>query len=469
MKNRKLWGGRFDRRPAAKTEAFSSSLSVDSRLAQYDVEGSIAHCRMLAHAGIIEKPESEKIIKSLSEIRAALEDDRFLFEPSDEDIHTAVERALYEKIGVLAGKLHTGRSRNDQIVLDERLYVRGLLADLDQGLRGLQKSLLVWVQKNPKAILPAFTHLQHSQAILFGHWGLAYLEMFQRDRDRLADAGRRVNVLPLGASAGAGSSLPLDPDYTAKLLGFSGIFANSLDAVSDRDFLLEVLADLSIVAVHLSRLCEELVLWSSSEFNFIEIDQRYCTGSSALPQKKNPDIPELVRGKAGVVFGGLVALLTTMKSLPLSYNRDLQEDKPPFFNAADAVLSSLEVLAEMIPHTRVNAAVMRRAAETGHVTALDLSEFLVRRGMPFREAHGVVGGVVRQCLAQNKPLAGLSLAELKKHSRLFTREAKNLLSATESVKHRLSPGSSNPDQVAVKIKEWAGVLFLEKNPYGASR
>jgi len=333
-----------------------------------------------------------------------------------------------------------------------------VLARLDAALKELQKSLLAWARRYPRVIMPAFTHLQHAQVILFAHWCLAYLEMFQRDRDRLAEAGRRVNISPLGAAAGAGSSLPLDPEFTAGQLGFAGVFANSLDAVSDRDCLVEVLADLALAAAHLSRLSEELVLWSTSEFGYLQLDPRYCTGSSALPQKQNPDIPELVRGKTGAVFGALVSLLTTLKGLPLSYNRDLQEDKAPFFAAADSVLASISILGEMLPKSRLNPEAMERAAGSGYTTAIDLAEFLVTRGLPFREAHGLVGGVVLYCQEQGKRLEELTLKELKSFSRLFNASALQALTPRESVRRRRSPGSTAPDQVAARLKYWAGKL-----------
>ncbi|MFH0796454.1 MAG: argininosuccinate lyase [Candidatus Omnitrophota bacterium] len=463
-KDNRMWGGRFSRKPTEKVEKFSTSLSVDYRLALYDIAGSIAHAKMLAKVGIIKEAEAEKIIAGLSEIKAEIEGSRFSTEPSDEDVHTAIERRLYEKIGEQAGKLHTGRSRNDQIALDERLYVKDLTGHLDRRLKSLQQAFLLWLQKYPKVIMPAFTHLQHSQVILFSHWVLAYVEMFQRDRERLRDALNRVDVSPLGAGAGGGSSLPLDPEYSAKLLGFGKVFTNSLDAVSDRDFLVEVLADLSLIAVHLSRLCEELVLWSTIEFNYIEIDQRYCTGSSALPQKKNPDIPELVRGKAGLVFGSLMSLLTTLKGLPLSYNRDLQEDKAGFFSAADTVLDSLTIISEMIPKIKVNTGAMEKAAEKGYTTAIDLAEYLVKKGVSFREAHRIVGAVIKYCDEKNKGfstgkgLSVLSLPEMKKFSRLFSRDVRKVLSTKDSIGNRCTLGSTNPKLVTARIQNWTEVL-----------
>ncbi|MFA5393253.1 MAG: argininosuccinate lyase [Candidatus Ratteibacteria bacterium] len=458
MKNKRLWGGRFDRKPAQAAEAFSNSLDVDRRLAKYDCAGSIAHAKMLEHVGLLNETEAKKMVTGLSGIKTELENETFVFKPSDEDIHTAVERRLYEKIGDLAGKLHTGRSRNDQITLDERLYVRDLVGQLDTKIQDFQKALLGWTKKYPLLVMPAFTHLQHSQPILFGHWVLAYLEMFQRDRDRLSDALVRVNISPLGAGAGGGSSLPLKPEYTAKLLGFPKIFANSLDAVSDRDFLVEVLSDLALISVHLSRICEEMVLWSSSEFAYLNIAPVYCTGSSALPQKKNPDIPELIRGKTGTVFGGLISLLTTLKGLPLSYNRDLQEDKAPFFAAADTVLNSLEILASVIHNTRVNTLSVEKSADTGYLDAFDLAEFLVKKGMPFRKAHGIVGEVVKHAEGMKKRLCDLSLPQLEQFSKLFDGKAKEVLSAKNSVRNRKTAGSTNPKLVTDQIRKWSRSL-----------
>ena len=437
---------------------FTSSLSVDQRLAEYDVAGSIAHARMLEVTGLLNETETKKMVAGLSAIKTELENETFVFKPTDEDIHTAVERRLHEKIGDLAGKLHTGRSRNDQIVLDERLYVRELINQLNVEIKNLQKALLVWANKYPNLIMPAFTHLQHSQPILFSHWVLAYLEMLQRDRDRLSDALVRVNVSPLGAGAGGGSSLPLKPEYTAKLLGFPKVFANSLDAVSDRDFLIEVLSDLALISVHLSRLCEEMVLWSSAEFSYIDISAEYCTGSSALPQKKNPDIPELIRGKTGPVFGGLISLLTTMKGLPLSYNRDLQEDKAPFFTAADTVLDSLEIMASVVLNTKINIDAVQKSVETGYLDAFDLAEFLVKKGLPFREAHGVVGKVVKYAEGANKHLCDLSLPQLEQFSKLFDEKVKKVLSAKNSVTNRKTVGSTNPALVSAQLRKWAKLL-----------
>jgi len=458
MKNKRLWGSRFDQRPAQAAEEFSNSLNVDQRLAKYDVEGSIAHAKMLENVGLLNGTEAKKMVVGLSEIKTELENETFVFKPSDEDIHTAVERRLYEKIGALAGKLHTGRSRNDQVVLDERLYVRDLITRLDGKIKELQKAFLAWANKYPNLIMPAFTHLQHSQPILFSHWVLAYLEMFQRDRDRLSDALVRVNVSPLGAGAGGGSSLPLKPEYTAKLLGFPKIFANSLDAVSDRDFLIEVLSNLALVSVHLSRISEEMVLWSSAEFNYLDISTEYCTGSSALPQKKNPDIPELIRGKTGTVFGGLISLLTTLKGLPLSYNRDLQEDKAPFFAASDTVLNSLEILASVILKIRINIGAVEKSVEIGYLDAFDLAEFLVKKGLPFREAHQVVGKVVKYADAKKKNLSNLSLAQLKQFSKLFDQKVEQILSAKNSVRNRKTAGSTNPKLVAGQIEKWSKLL-----------
>ncbi len=458
MKNKRLWGGRFDRKPAQAAEIFSNSLDVDRRLAEYDCEGSIAHAKMLENVGLLSGTEIKKITLGLSGIKKELENGTFAFKPTDEDIHTALERRLYEKIGDLAGKLHTGRSRNDQIVLDERLYTRDVINQLDAEIKNLQKALLAWTKKYPDLIMPAFTHLQHSQPILFSHWVLAYLEMFQRDRDRLSDALIRVNVSPLGAGAGGGSSLPLKPEYTAKLLGFPKVFANSLDVVSDRDFLVEVLSDLALISVHLSRICEEMVIWSSAEFGYIDISTEYCTGSSALPQKKNPDIPELIRGKTGTVFGGLISLLTTLKGLPLSYNRDLQEDKTPFFAAVDTVLNSLEILASVILKTKINISAVENSAETGYLDAFDLAEFLVKKGVPFREAHGVVGKVVKYAEGANKRLCDLSLPQLKQFSKLFDEKVKKVLSAKNSVTNRKTAGSTNPALVAGQIRKWDKLL-----------
>lgn len=457
-KGRMLWGGRFSRGLDEAARLFSSSLDRDIRLAACDVAGSIAHAAMLESCGLLTHREAVEIREGLEQVGRELAASEFVFHESDEDIHTAVERRLGELAGPVSGKLHTGRSRNDQVALDERLYLRDFCDRFDARLAGIQAGLLGVARANRLVVMPAYTHLQPSQPILFSHWALAYIEMFQRDRERLADLRRRVNVSPLGAGAGAGSSLPLDPAETARLLGFEGVFANSLDAVSDRDPLVETLSVMALCAVHLSRLSEELVLWSSREFNFIEIEQRFCTGSSALPQKKNPDMVELARGRTGPVIGALNSLLVTLKGLPLSYNRDLQEDKAPFFAAEDALLPSLEIVARLLPGIRVNREAMLRAVIEGQSTAIDLAEALVRRGVPFREAHHIVGRVVRHCLAAGKPLEEITLAELRAFSRFFDRAARESLKPRVSLRNRLTPGSPNPGRVDAALRAWAARL-----------
>ncbi len=448
----KLWAGRFSDRTHPLVEAFTSSFAFDRRLAPYDVQGSIAHCRTLARAGLLSGRETATLIRGLEAVRTELETGRFPVRPEDEDIHMAIERRLTELVGPVGGKLHTGRSRNDQVALDIRLYLREALTTLSECLQHFQVALLDRASADLDVVMPGYTHLQRAQPVLFAHHLLAYVEMAGRDKARLHDALGRVNVMPLGSGALAGTNFPLDRAYTAKLLGFPEVTENSLDAVSDRDFGIEVLAALAITMMHLSRLSEELVLWASQEFQFVELPDAFCTGSSMMPQKKNPDVPELVRGKTGRVYGHLIGLLTTMKGLPLSYNRDLQEDKEPLFDASDTVAGSLGVLTELVRGLRVNRAAVALAADSGLLLATELADYLVTKGVPFREAHGITGRIVRHCLDLRRELRTLSLDELRSFAAQFEKDALDVLTVDGAIERKTQIGGTARQRVHKRIK-----------------
>lgn len=438
----KLWGGRFSEQAAASLEAFTASIQYDFRLYHHDIMGSKAHARMLAQQGLITPEENESIQRGLDEIEEEIRAGRFQFRQDLEDIHMNIESALTARIGEAGARLHTGRSRNDQINLDMRLFLRDECATLDQLLADLQACFARLARKHLGAIMPGYTHMQRAQPVLLSHHLLAYAAMFGRDRERLADCARRINVLSLGAAALAGTGLPLDRTQVAKELGFPKISENSMDTVADRDFVLETLFCLDLIQLHLSRLSEELVLWSSKEFAFVRIGDRYCTGSSLMPQKKNPDIPELVRGKSGRVTGALISLLTTMKGLPLTYNRDLQEDKEPLFDALDTVKASLAITAEMLDDTVFDVDRMRAATEGGFMTATDLADYLVKKNLPFRQAHGVAGRIVARCQELGCELADLSLEEMRAFSPLIGPDVYESLSVEGSVNSRTTLGGT---------------------------
>ncbi|HET6514835.1 MAG TPA: argininosuccinate lyase [Thermodesulfovibrionales bacterium] len=448
---KKPWSGRFKERTAGIVESFTQSISFDSRLWKYDIEGSIAHAAMLGRQGIIPKGDSRRIIRGLKEIEDEIASGTFRFRQDLEDIHMNIETALIRKIGDVGKKLHTARSRNDQVALDIRLYLRDEIGLIGAAVKDLQKRLTEAAERHIDVIMPGYTHLQRAQPVLLSHHLLAYVEMLNRDRERLSETFRRVNVLPLGAAALAGTSLPIDREYVAKLLGFEGVMENSMDAVSDRDFALEFLADASILIMHLSRLSEELVLWSTAEFSFVELPDAFTTGSSIMPQKKNPDVAELIRGKTGRIYGSLISLLTTMKGLPLSYNRDMQEDKIPVFDAVDTVKASLSVLAEMVPRIRFNRERMAGTASDAYATATDVAEYLVRKGMPFREAHEVTGRIVLHCIEKGKRLADLDRGELKSFSPLIEEDIYPYLTAEGSIASRGSRGGTSVTEVRKQI------------------
>ena len=432
-------------------ESFTESISFDRRLWKHDIEGSIAHARMLGRQGIITKKESEKIIKGLGRIAQEFASGSFVFRDELEDIHMNIESALMQKIGDTGGKLHTARSRNDQVSLDLRLYIRAEAKEIISLLGQFRKALIKIAARHLRTLMPGYTHLQRAQPVLLSHHLLAYAEMFQRDAERLCDALKRINQLPLGSCALAGTTLPIDRDYVAKLLGFNGVSLNSIDAVSDRDFAIEFLADCAMLIMHLSRLAEELVLWSTEEFRFIELPDAFTTGSSIMPQKKNPDVAELVRGKAGRVYGHLVSLLTVMKGLPLSYNRDMQEDKFPVFDTVDTIKSCLTVLNEMLPGIAFNKERMKTTAGEAFSTATDIAEYLVKKGLPFRKAHEITGRIVLYCITEKKGLEELSLKEIKAFSPLFAADVFSCLKAEESIKNKKSSGSTSVDEVRKQI------------------
>ena len=449
----KLWGGRFVAGTADSVEAFTSSIDVDSRLYRHDIAGSIAHAKMLGRQRIIPARDAQKIVRGLRAIEQEIDRGQFVFAAADEDIHMNIERRLSEKIGAAGRKLHTARSRNDQVALDMRLFLREEVGLIIESLRLFQRELTRAARKNLDVIMPGYTHLQRAQPVRFAHHVLAYYEMFERDRERLTSCLERINVLPLGAGALAGTSFAIDRAYVAKLLKFPRISKNSIDTVSDRDFVLEFVSVAAILFVHLSRLAEELVLWSSQEFGFVELPDRYCTGSSMMPQKKNPDVPELVRGKAGRVFGHLQALLTILKGLPLAYNRDLQEDKIPLFDTVDTAKMSLRIMAEVIRGMKARGDRMLAAAQDGFMNATDLADYLVERGVPFRDAHAISGRVVRRCVEKGCRIEALSLEELRRFSKKINGDVYGFLSAESVVNRRRAFGGTARETVLRQLKE----------------
>lgn len=449
---KKLWAGRFEGPTERKVEAYTASIGFDWRLYPYDIQGSIAYAQALVKARILTEAEGAQIVGGLEEIKKELDEGGVDADPAHEDIHMYIERRLIERVGEVGGKLHTGRSRNDQVALDLRLYLRDAIRAILRDLQEMQMALLDQAERHLGVIMPGYSHLQRAQPILFAHHLLAYVEMFHRDGNRFQDCLGRVEVLPLGSGALAGTAYPIDRGYLATLLGFPEISQNSLDAVSDRDFALEFLAAASITMVHLSRLSEEIVLWASAEFGFIELPDAFATGSSLMPQKKNPDVAELCRGKTGRVFGDLLALLTTMKGLPLSYNRDLQEDKERLFDAVDTLQGALGVFPPMVRALRVNEERMWTAAGEGFLNATDAADYLVGKGLPFRLAHEVVGRMVRYCVEQRKRLEELSLGELARFSPLFDEGFYRHIELESTLRRRAVPGGTAPERVQGAIQ-----------------
>lgn len=448
----KPWGGRFSKDTDKVVEEFTASLSFDCRLSKEDIAGSIAHAKMLAKCDIISQDDAKEIANGLKAIEKDMNEGKFFFDLSDEDIHMSIERALIEKIGPVGGKLHTARSRNDQVVLDMRMYLKKEIKIICELLRSLQETLLVIGQKNINVILPGYTHLQRAQPVLFAHHMMAHFFAIDRDFKRFKVCYENTDILPLGSGALAGTSFPIDRKYLAKELGFKKISDNSMDATGDRDFLLEFLFASSLTMVHLSRISEELILWSSQEFGFIEMDDSYATGSSIMPQKKNPDVAELIRGKTGRIFGDLTTLLTTMKALPLAYSRDLQEDKEAVFDALDNLKLCLETMAGMIATMKINSDQMKKAADSGLMAATDIADYLVEKGMPFRKAHEIVGNIVKECVSGNKDLPDLKLEKLKKYSSLFEADILGMLETVRIVESKASPGGTSSKSVKNQFK-----------------
>ncbi len=448
----KPWGGRFSEPTDTFVEAFTASVLFDRRLYAYDIEGSIAHARMLERAGILDRRERQAIVDGLNEVLGEIERGDFAWSLSLEDVHMNIEARLTARIGDPGKKLHTGRSRNDQVATDLRMYLRAEIDTVRGRIRALQTALLDVAEREAETVMPGFTHLQAAQPVTFGHHMMAWFEMLDRDHERLAECRHRVNVLPLGAAALAGTGYPIDRAYTAELLGFETIAANSLDAVGDRDFVIEFLADAALLMTHLSRIAEELILWSSAQFEFVELPDRYCTGSSIMPQKKNPDVPELVRGKSARVIGHLTTLLVLMKAQPLAYNKDNQEDKEPLFDTVDTVRDALRAFTGLIPQMRVEREELRRAARRGYTTATDLADYLVRRGVAFRDAHEAVGRAVRFGIEQGRDLSELSLEELRGFSAAIDEDVYQVLTLEGSVASRDHPGGTAPAQVRAAIR-----------------
>ncbi|GJL78836.1 MAG: argininosuccinate lyase [Nitrospinaceae bacterium] len=432
-------------------ERFSASISFDQSLYPYDIEGSIAHCQMLAKCKIIKSSEAKKIISGLKQILVEFDQGRFKIQEGLEDIHMNIENRLTKLVGPVAGKLHTARSRNDQICLDIRMYLRDEAGEIIKAINTLGKTLLALAKKNIDHIIPGYTHLQRAQPILLSHHLLAHLEMLMRDRDRLRDALKRINVMPLGSAALAGTNFPIDREYTAKLLRFPEVSNNSIDSVSDRDFLIEFCSAASILMMHLSRFCEEVVLWSSSEFNMIELSDAFSTGSSIMPQKKNPDPAELIRGKSGRVYGSLVSLLTLMKSLPLAYNRDLQEDKEPVFDTVHTVKMCLAVFNGMMKSAKFKKVPLEKLQAEGFLTATDIADYLVLKGVPFRDAHEITGKIVAHCLKNKKHLEQLTLAEFKKISPKFKEDVLDHITIEKSVERKASFGGTARKNVIAQM------------------
>ncbi|NDI36499.1 argininosuccinate lyase [Chengkuizengella sediminis] len=468
----KLWGGRFTKKTDQLVEEYTASISFDQVLAEEDIQGSLAHVQMLGKCGIIPYEDVDKIREGLHAVLGKIRRGEVEFSVADEDIHMNIEKLLIEEIGSVGGKLHTGRSRNDQVATDMHLYLRKRVNEFVDLLNKLQQALIGQAKQHTETILPGYTHLQRAQPILFAHHMMAYVSMFQRDIERLQDSFKRINTLPLGAGALAGTTFPIDRQFVAEELGFERIYDNSLDAVSDRDFIIEFLSNASMIMMHLSRLCEELVLWSSNEFNFVELDDAFCTGSSIMPQKKNPDVAELVRGKTGRVYGHLIGLLTLLKSLPLAYNKDMQEDKEGMFDTVNTLQGALQLFAPMIETMSVKKEQMRQAVNEDFSNATDIADYLVNKGLPFRQAHEVIGKTVLYCIQNKKYLLDLELEEFKQFSSLFEKDIYETLQPEQVVNARNVYGGTASNQVLEAITRAEEVIqeteqwveqYMEKN------
>ena len=456
-RNTKLWGGRFEKSTDEMINEFQASIAFDKRLYREDIEGSIAHAKMLAMQKIISDEDRDKIIDGLQQIRAEIDRGEFQFSVELEDIHMNIEKALTDRIGEAGGRLHTARSRNDQVALDMHLHVRRQTREVQRLIVELQQSIVNCASKNREVIMPGYTHLQRAQPILFAHHMFAYFSMLARDFDRFEGVYRRADIMPLGAGALAGTTFPIDREFVARQLH---------DAVSDRDYVMEFLSAASILMVHLSRLSEEIIMWCSREFSFIELDDAHCTGSSMMPQKKNPDVPELVRGKSGRVIGHLMAMLTTVKSLPLAYNKDLQEDKEGLFDAIDTIKFSLAVFAQLIDGMKIKAENMRRAVEEDFSNATDLADYLVKRGMPFRETHAIAGRIVHDCIARGVYLKDMSVEEFRQYSPLFDADVLDAIKPETCVANRNSFGGTSYRQAELQIVSAREILEYERKTIG---
>ncbi len=451
---KKLWGTRFGKKTNILTDKFTSSIAFDQRLAKYDILGSIAHARMLGKQKIIPGKDSRQIIKGLNALLKDVISGKFKFDPNAEDIHSNIQELLAKKIGEPAHKLHTARSRNDQIVLDIKMYLKSEVDDLAEYIRQLQKSILKLAKSNSKVVIPGYTHLQVAQPVLLSHHLLSYIEGLERDRERILDAKKRIDVMPLGACAFSGTGLPIDREFIRKELGFKTVTSNSIDSVSDRDFILEVLAQLAILSVHLSRVAEDLILWSTKEFNFIDIDFSFCTGSSIMPHKKNPDILELIRGSVGKIHGDLSSVMILMKGLPSSYNRDLQMDKPPLFDAVDTMKDILEIFVALFQNIVIEKEAIASKVQDEALFSVDIVEYLIKKGISYRKAHDIVGRMVRDCLDKGKKISSLSNRDLKKYSDKLNPDIRGVLNAWASVSRKSSYGSTNPKLVAKQLNKW---------------
>ncbi|NRS49354.1 argininosuccinate lyase [Brevibacillus sp. HB2.2] len=460
----KLWGGRFTKPTNQLVEEYTASISFDQKMWRQDIVGSLAHVAMLGKCGILPMEEVRQIIAGLKKVKEKIERGQAEFLVAHEDVHMNIEKMLIEEIGPVGGKLHTGRSRNDQVALDMHLYLREKLMEIIQLAMYLQEALLEQAGQHLDTVMPGYTHLQRAQPVLFGYHLMAYVSMLQRDIERMTETWKRVNVLPLGAGALAGTTFPIDRTFVAELLQFDGIYQNSMDAVSDRDFIVEFLADASLVMTHLSRLCEELVIWSSQEFSFVELDDAFCTGSSIMPQKKNPDVAELVRGKTGRVYGNLFGLLTVLKGLPLAYNKDMQEDKEGMFDTVATIHGALALLTPMIKTMQVKADRMRQAVTNDFSNATDLADYLVRKDMPFRQAHEVVGRTVLYCIEQQKYLLDLTLEEFQSFSEAIGADVYEALAVETVVNARNVLGGTARNQVEVQI-DWYRKQLVETHAW----
>ncbi|MCF1676446.1 argininosuccinate lyase [Tetragenococcus halophilus] len=450
---KKLWSGRFTGENEDWVDTFGASISFDHQMAKQDILGSLAHVKMLSHCGIITEDEGQQIKAGLKNLQEKLDHNKLTFTIQNEDIHLNLEALLHEEIGPVAGKLHTARSRNDQVATDMHLYLKETLTTVIEKIYQLRSVLVNKAAENIATIMPGYTHMQHAQPISFGHHLLAYYQMFTRDQKRMEENLQHTDISPLGAAALAGTTFPIDRQLTADELGFSYLYDNSLDAVSDRDFIIEYLSNASILMMHLSRFCEELILWSTHEFQFVEISDTFSTGSSIMPQKKNPDMAELIRGKTGRAYGNLVQLLTVMKGLPLAYNKDLQEDKEGMFDTSEAIISSLEIMSGLIETMKVNQTTMQKATEKDFSNATELADYLANKGIPFRQAHEIVGKLVLECIQQGNYLQDIPLKKYQEVSSVIEADVYDKLSATTAVKSRNSAGGTGFDQVKAQIEK----------------